>query len=216
LLSAYLPETATPSEFWRRHESAGAWLADADVYDPFMGGGTSLVEAARMGVSVTGRDVDPLATAVVSAELAPDVVAEAAVIAGELIADLHRRTAAYFMGSLPSEWTPLHWFWLRRVNCPRCQEPGLLYRDLVLARSVGRAGAVVRDHAVHAFCPVCLAIHTLDSNQESFQCCNRKHLLIEGTFVRGRYYCASCSAPSRYEAVRPGLAERVLIAVEDT
>jgi putative DNA methylase len=55
------------------HSAPEAWLRDEVVYDPFMGGGTSLVESARMGAAVAGRNVDPMAVAVVGGELSGPV-----------------------------------------------------------------------------------------------------------------------------------------------
>ena len=69
LLASHLRADQRSTTFWERHGEPGAWLSDAVVYDPFMGGGTSLVESARMGATVLGRDVDPIAVAIVGTEL---------------------------------------------------------------------------------------------------------------------------------------------------
>jgi ribosomal protein L11 methylase PrmA len=47
------------------------------VGDPFSGGGTTLVEGARLGAAVTGTDVDPLAVRIARDELS--VASDAAV-----------------------------------------------------------------------------------------------------------------------------------------
>ena len=39
------------------------------MHDPFAGGGSTLVEAARLGASVSGTDVDPLAVELVRHEI---------------------------------------------------------------------------------------------------------------------------------------------------
>lgn len=160
LLCADLPGAAAEGTFWERHGSSNPWLSGVTVYDPFLGGGTSLVEAARMGASVAGRDVDPLAVALANTELHPQVAGAAATAAQSLIDHLRDQLGELF-GAADAEWTPLHWFWLRRVTCPHCAEEGLLYRDLILARSTGRRGSVVRAADISAFCPDCLAVHSL-------------------------------------------------------
>ena len=50
--------------FYEKHKFSGL-----RVLDPFVGGGTSLVEAAKCGASVVGVDVDPVACFVTSKEL---------------------------------------------------------------------------------------------------------------------------------------------------
>ena len=55
-------------DFWQRYYGA-ANLRGLTVLDPFVGGGTSVVEAGRLGASTIGIDVDPIACAVTNLEL---------------------------------------------------------------------------------------------------------------------------------------------------
>jgi putative DNA methylase len=168
-----------------------------------------------MSASVYGRDVDPLACALVLAELEQPEAEAAAAAAKELTAYLSSNLGHLFdAGDGP--WTPLHWFWLRRVHCPQCNARSLVYRDLVLARSQGRVGSVVRDADTHAFCPDCLSVHALRGERKVLECCGRRRPLTKGTFISGKFHCEACSATSSYEAIQPGQAERVLVAVEET
>ena len=222
LLCADLPATATDEMFWERHRSPQRWLSGITVYDPFLGGGTSLVEAARMGADVAGRDVDPLAVSLASTELHPEVSEVAAAEAKLLIADLQALVGDLYAPAGPPTgtaaeraWTPLHWFWLRRVTCPHCANTGLLYRDLVLARSVGQRGSVVRSAEVSAFCPDCLVVHSLRATRKRLDCCRRRPL-SSGTFGAGRYHCGECGNSSSLEDLQPAKAERVMVAVEET
>src|SRR6266567_929180 len=65
LLAANLPETTSPELFWRKYATDSAHLDNVTVYDAFAGGGTTLVEAARLGAIPYGTDVDPIAVAIV-------------------------------------------------------------------------------------------------------------------------------------------------------
>lgn len=200
--------------FWNKHSSAGPWLADARAYDPFMGGGTSLVESARMGAHVSGRDVDPIAVAVVASELhGPAKGFEQAYDA------LYKKLVTEFGDSYAgpdNDWMPLHWFWLMRPACASCGETGLLYKDLILATSTGRIGAVRRENGMHAFCPDCLSVHAIEANRAQLRCCGRYHKIHSGTFVRARYWCRSCEQPSTFEELQVAAAPRVMVAVEET
>ncbi|MGV1005699.1 MAG: hypothetical protein ACOYEV_13260 [Candidatus Nanopelagicales bacterium] len=201
-------------EFWIKHGNAGPWLAGARTYDPFMGGGTSLVESARMGAHVAGRDVDPIAVAVVGSELhGPAEDFEQAY--ESLAKKLNTEFGAYYAGP-DNDWMPLHWFWLVRPVCGGCGEAGLLYKDLILATSTGRNGAVRRENGMHAFCPDCLTVHAISASRIQLRCCGRYHKIHSGTFVRARYRCPSCEMPSTFEDLQVAVAPRVMVAVEET
>ena len=56
--------TADPNDdFWREYYSTSD-LRGVTILDPFVGGGTSAVEASRLGANVIGVDIDPVACAV--------------------------------------------------------------------------------------------------------------------------------------------------------
>ena len=66
LIAARLPSDA---DFWEAFYK-GVDYSDLTVLDPFVGGGTSVVEAARLGASTIGVDIDPVACAITRFELA--------------------------------------------------------------------------------------------------------------------------------------------------
>ena len=49
--------------FWRSYYK-GDLLRDCTVLDPFVGGGVMLLEASRLGASVHGVDIEPVAAAI--------------------------------------------------------------------------------------------------------------------------------------------------------
>lgn len=214
LLASHLDASTSSTDFWDKHGTQGDWLNGAVVYDPFMGGGTSLVESARMGAEVAGRDVDPIAVAVVSSEL-HGLDAEFDMVSSELVAQLREQYGDRFAGT-DTEWTPLHWFWLTKPTCTRCGAQDLLYKDLILATSSGRHGSVVRDDGMHVFCPDCLEVHALGLNRVELRCCGRRHRIASGTFSKGKYRCPTCGTAASHEELQTGRSGRVLIAVEET
>lgn len=214
LLAAAVPDT-DEADFWRRFaDPADRSLASARVADPFVGGGTSLVEAQRLGAAAYGVDVDPLAVLINEHELEHLDEQEYVAASSALLSYLGAKiTTLYPRAS--GDCLPLHYFYLRRVTCPECDQQQLLYKSLILARDVGRVGAVVRDVKVSAFCPVCLTVHNLTADRKTVVCCSRRFSLELGTFVRGSLEC-SCGHRARNEQLRSGLEDRVLIAVEET
>lgn len=65
LLAAAQPANLDVESFWRDYEAPERHPGGWRVHDPFIGGGSTLVEAARLGAAVSGGDVDPLAVDIV-------------------------------------------------------------------------------------------------------------------------------------------------------
>jgi putative DNA methylase len=55
LLAEFNGSEPAESAYWRAHQLQGV------IADPFMGGGTPLIEANRLGFNVIGADVNPMA-----------------------------------------------------------------------------------------------------------------------------------------------------------
>src|SRR4051812_39568205 len=66
LVAARLPHDG---DFWTAFYNGVDYSGLTDL-DPFVGGGTSVVEAARLGASTIGVDIDPVACAITRFELA--------------------------------------------------------------------------------------------------------------------------------------------------
>jgi putative DNA methylase len=67
LLGCTLPEGADlATEFYRPHD-----LRDRTVLDPFLGSGTTVGEAHKLGFTALGRDINPVAVEVVRTALGP-------------------------------------------------------------------------------------------------------------------------------------------------
>ncbi len=215
LIAQALAADSGPESFWEVFADTSPALGGLRVHDPFLGGGSTVVEAARLGAQVSGSDIDPLAVEIVRHELAPadaDVVRS---VGTQLLTHL-ADTVGDLYGSTPPA-APLHYFWLHEVTCPFCQTPGLLYRSLILARDTGRAGAVVRDRPMTVFCPIDLTIHHLDhAERRELWHCGRRLRLAQGTYSGGRYNCPTCRTRSTHRDLQTGVAPRRLIAVEET
>ncbi len=75
LLAEFHGEEPLESSYWRAHDLEGV------IADPFMGGGTTIYEANRLGLNVVGTDINPMAFWVVKQSLASldlDAFSEAA------------------------------------------------------------------------------------------------------------------------------------------
>lgn len=215
LLASGMPESEGLTAFWEAYSGDGAPLEGLRVHDIFLGGGSTLVEGARLGAEPSGSDVDPLAVEIVRQSLVAASGEGVQRVAQALLEQL-REEFGHLYPSVRDGWTPLHYFYVRRVGCPSCDNRGLLYRDLVIARDVEKVGAVVRDAEVTAFCPSCLAVHQVDREATSLLCCGSEHHLDSGTFTNQKYTCPSCGCRTDHAGLQTGTAELVLIAVEET
>lgn len=110
-MAASLP---ADGDFWQAYYGE-ADLSGIDLLDPFVGGGTSVVEARRLGASVVGVDVDPVACAVTEfetrAENAVDPLLSLPKVRDAVASDL----APYYQTTLQDGEVRevLHFFWCR-------------------------------------------------------------------------------------------------------
>lgn len=215
LLAATLPAETPPETFWSLYGHDATHLDGLHIGDPFMGGATTLVEAARLGADVTGIDVDPLAVLIAREELAevgdPDAYRQAA---DQLLAYM-RECCAELYGITYGEPEPLHYFYLRRVACD-CGTDSLMYRSPVLMRDVGKNGGVVRRRGAEVFCPDCLHLRHLPEVRKGFRCCGRLHRLNDGTYERAAHTCPGCGVRRKHDQLKTALLPRELVAVEET
>ena len=109
------------------------------VVDPFMGGGTPLIEANRIGCHVVGFDVNPMAAWIVREEIeALDLDA----YEGEalrLAAGLEERVGCYYRTRCPiygDEDVPVKSFlWINTVQCDGCRARVDLFPGFVVAKA---------------------------------------------------------------------------------
>ncbi|WP_079070525.1 DUF1156 domain-containing protein [Streptomyces sp. IMTB 1903] len=215
LLATALPSGITEQEFWTRYASEDHHLAGLTVYDPFMGGGSTLVEAQRLGASVMGSDVDPMSVRIVQSELTPVNGRQLRAYGDQLLQHL-RKELSWLYPTAP-EAQPLHYFSIAEVSCPSCNETSPVYRNLVLVRDPKKIGSVVRDHALTVFCPVCWTLHHLDSpDRKVIDCCGRRSKIATGTYRAGAFHCPSCDRTSTHRELKTGVARRRIVAVEET
>lgn len=214
LLAASLRDQRDLSPFWDAYQAEAHTLAGVRVYDPFAGGGSTLVEAARLGAVASGGDIDPLAIEIIRHELEPPPASDMRRVGTQLLAYLSTT-----FGDLYPELdgvSPLHYFWLHEVDCPTCGTSGLLYQDLTLVRDTKRPGGVARDAPLTVFCPIDRTIHELASpDRIELRHCGRRLRIDQGTFRAGKYRCQTCGSRATHAELQTGISRRVLIAVEE-
>lgn len=87
---------------WAAYYYGDADLAGTTVLDPFVGGGTSVVEAARLGANCIGVDIDPVACAVTEFEVTAADMPDLADALERLKSTVGKRIARYHTAMLDS------------------------------------------------------------------------------------------------------------------
>lgn len=185
LVGAVETETA---DFWRAYyESAN--LSGFTVLDPFVGGGTSVVEAARLGASAIGIDVDPIACAVTEAELGVAGLEDLGPVLRALHESVGNAIAVFHKtrGPAGESLKIIHHFWVQIVACPSCGQKGEAHPNFLLSEQAGQAR--------WAFCRECHEVHMLRRGQKRFVCsaCEAETNLEQAPVQAGRYSCRRCS-----------------------
>ena len=149
LLGAVTPEEADLSkEFYKLGDFSGV-----TVFDAFMGSGTTIGEAHKLGFTAIGRDINPVAVESVRTALGPmdhrslgAAFKELSQGVGEKIRDLYRATDSK---GHPCE--VLYSFWVMQAPCLTCGKPVDLFPSRVIARNAYPS----RKPEVQIICPAC-------------------------------------------------------------
>lgn len=145
--------------------SSAIRLTGLRVMDPFAGSGTTVVEAAKMGATAIGFDINPVATLVQRQAVAAWDDAELKA-AFKLIEDRCREEIDYF--HVDRKGCPvLYYFWVAVAQCPTCASGVDLFSTYVFARHA----YAKKFPAAKATCPHCRSVVPVDlSADEPWRC----------------------------------------------
>jgi len=158
------------------------------ILDPFMGGGTTVVEALRLGCKVIGIDLNPVAWFVTKKEIDPidfDALDAAFKHLEKIVAP---RVKQYYRTTCPKghEADIMYVFWVKKVPCLACGEEVKLFPSFRIASKNGK-------HTV--FCSQCYHIKSeVSSLTDPVECaeCGSEYIPGEGYSGGGKYTCPAC------------------------
>lgn len=190
LVAAQLSHNA---DFWEAFYQ-GVDYSGLTVLDPFVGGGTSVVEAARLGATTVGVDIDPVACAITRFELvaadAPDLDTSLA----KLQSSVGHRLDQYYQAKPDNGAVRrvLHAFWVQVVRCRSC-------RQVIEAHPHYQLAYEADGEHQWAFCRGCHRVHGLGRDKKSFRCggCRKTTAINDGVVEHGELSCPACGTTER-------------------
>lgn len=186
LVAARLPPDA---RFWEAYYD-GVDYRGLTVLDPFVGGGTSVVEARLMGANTLGVDIDPVACAITKFELRAASTPDLEDVVTTLDASVGERLSRYYrtVGPDGEPRDVVHFFWVQVVACRGCGE-------VVEAHPHFQLAVEAEGDRQWAFCRYCHEIHSCSQEAASLRCrtCRKVTVIERGTVERGVLTCPSCS-----------------------
>lgn len=207
LLLSEFSDKPLRDSFYKANKLPGIHIAD-----PFMGGGTPLLEANRLGCSVIGFDINPMSYWIVKQEIEHldlDAYREAAdflrVALEREIGHLYRTRCA-FCGS---ESAHIKYFlWVKVQQCHGCGEDIDLFPGYLLAAD--------SRHPKNVFvCPSCGELTETGDRNRPGPCCHcNADLTLNGFAKRSHCVCRHCGTDNVFPDAKLGPPSHRLFAIE--
>lgn len=190
----------------------GHKLAGKRICDPFMGGGSPLLEANRLGCDVIGYDINPMSHWIVSEELAHIDLAEYRAAGIRLRSALEKkighlyRTTCLCCGDKDAH--VKYFLWVKTQACPSCKTAVDLFPGYLVAEDVR--------HPRNVFvCGACGSLLECDDRKRPGPCQNcGKPISVSGPAKRNRCECPKCSSIIKYPDVSKGPLQHRLFSIE--
>jgi putative DNA methylase len=206
LLSEFL-EKPLPEVFYQANRLQGIRVAD-----PFMGGGTPLLEANRLGCDVIGFDINPMSYWIVKQEIEHldlnDYGHSARLLRDHLEKDIGHlyRTRCVFCGTEDAH--AKYFLWVKTIPCRECKKPIDLFPGYLLAAD--------SRHPKNVFiCHACGQLTETSERHSPGLCLHCGAALSrEAPAKRNRCECPACHAATTFPDKALGPPRHRLFALE--
>ena len=166
------------------------------IADPFMGGGTPLIEANRVGCNVQGFDINPMSAWIVREEIEHLDVRTYKQAAQNLLEALRAAINQYYCTSCPlygdADVPVKSFLWVKVLDCRACGKQFDLFPGYLLAEN--------RRHPKNVLvCQGCGDLNEVDDRRKPGHCSSCKSALRQaGPAQKGRCTCPHCGHPNTY------------------
>lgn len=164
------------------------------IFDPFMGSGTTVGEALKLGLRAVGRDINPVSHFIVRVALGRHpkraVQAEFAAIERDVASQIKH----YYKAVLPDGRTAdvLYYFWVKIVRCPECAGDVDLFSSYLFAKNA----YAKRKPTARVVCPNCGDVSTATYGETVYDCqsCGSSFNPMEGPARGSKARCGHCGS----------------------
>lgn len=167
-------------------------IPGAVVFDPFMGSGTTVGEALKLGARAVGRDINPVAHFAVKNALGVHFRQRAIETFQAIERDVAATIRKFYQARLPQGVTAdvLYYFWVKVVPCPRCRQSVDLFSSYVFVEHAYPN----RKPEAQALCPHCGGINAVryDSQRTTCVTCRKIFNPQEGSAKGTKANCPAC------------------------
>jgi len=202
-ISALSSEDTTKTDILRRtsnggvdgkffHAYGGGDLEDATILDPFVGGGTTLVELNRLGAQTIGYDLNPVAWWTTKKSTDEVDLNKLESEFNSYFEKVRRELKQYYTTTDPHTGKTeeiQYTLQSQRVPCPTCDEEVNLFKNYKIGEHKGTSEAAV-------YCPNQDCQHRVISfdreidDTEVCPSCGTKFDPMDGNYSRGKYTCS--------------------------
>jgi len=159
------------------------------VADPFMGGGTPLLEANRLGCNVVGIDINPMAAWIVREEIDALDLAAYTKVAARLETALKKSIGEYYKTQCPitgrKDADVKYFLWVKTGTCEACSRPFDLFPGYTIAEDS-------RHPAYVLVCHSCGDLNEVKDPARPGSCGCGAKLKTEGPVKRNKCACPHC------------------------
>ena len=158
------------------------------VLDPFMGGGTTVTEALRLGCKVIGSDLNPVAWWTVRQAVSPVTPQELDAAFAQIETAVADRLLALYKTTCPicqEEADAVHVLWVKLAPCMGCGHSVALHPSYVLHYRQGNATL---------FCPACNHVFSSHAPEQQASCpaCAHAFKPKQGVVKGSAFTCPEC------------------------
>ncbi|MGD0190288.1 MAG: DNA methyltransferase [Rhizomicrobium sp.] len=166
--------------------------SDAVIFDPFMGSGTTLCEAVKLGARVIGRDINPVAHFLVKNALSIHDRTAILQTFSDIERDVSQEILKYYRAELSDGAVAdvLYYFWVKQADCPKCARSVDLFANYVFAQNAYPR----KQPQAQAICPSCGGVNATHFDARNV-CCSSCELKFDpqvGPATGKKAKCAGC------------------------
>jgi adenine-specific DNA methylase len=206
LLLSEFEDKPVEETYYRANSFEGVTIAD-----PFMGGGTPLLEANRMGCNVIGTDINPMATWIVREEIDAIDLETYAKKADELLEHLSKEIGYLYKTRCPvtrrEDADVKYFLWVKTGTCTTCRKNFDLFPGYVLAEDARHTSYVL-------VCAACGNLNEVRDPCRPGACECGKDLTTKGPVSRNKCTCPHCGHVNNSPFHGEGPPSHRLFAIE--